>query len=33
MDRNHVTIDWQLTRRKARKKFGYKKHHFMLSEH
>jgi hypothetical protein len=27
MNRNHVTIDWQFTRSKARKKFGYKKKH------
>jgi hypothetical protein len=32
MNRNHVTINWQFTRRKAREKFGYKRHHFMLSE-
>ena len=32
MNRNHVTIDWQFTRRKARKKFGYKRNIFKLSE-
>jgi transposase len=32
MNRNRVTIDWQFTRRKARKKFGYKSNFFMLSE-
>jgi hypothetical protein len=32
MDRNHVTIDWQFTRCKARKKFGYKTNIFKLSE-
>jgi len=32
MIRNHVTIDGQFTRRNARKKFGYTRHHFMLSE-
>jgi hypothetical protein len=32
MNRNHITIDWQFTRRKARMKFGYRRHHFKLSE-
>ncbi|MGA2569841.1 MAG: hypothetical protein ABSF23_04925 [Terracidiphilus sp.] len=32
MNRNHVTIDWQFTRRKARMKFGYERHYFTLSE-
>jgi transposase len=32
MNRNRVTIDWQFTRRKARKKFGYKRNFFKLSE-
>ena len=32
MNRNRVIIDWQFTRKKARKKFGYKRNNFMLSE-
>ena len=32
MNRNHVTIDWQFTRRKARVKFGYKRNLFKMSE-
>jgi transposase len=32
MNRNHVTIEWQFTRRKERKKFGYKRNVFKLSE-
>jgi len=32
MNRNQVTINWQFTRKKARVKFGYKRHHFTLSE-
>jgi hypothetical protein len=32
MNRNRVTIDWQFTRRKARKKVGYKRNFYMLSE-
>jgi hypothetical protein len=32
MNRNRVSIDWQFTRRKARKKFGYKRNFFKLSE-
>ena len=32
MNRNHVIINWQFTRRKAREKFGYKRNNFMLSE-
>jgi hypothetical protein len=32
MNRNRITIDWQFTRRKARKKFGYKRNIFKLSE-
>jgi hypothetical protein len=32
MNRNRVTIDWQFTRGKARKKFGYKRNIFKLSE-
>jgi hypothetical protein len=29
---NRVIIDWQFTRKKARKKFGYKRNFFMLSK-
>jgi transposase len=32
MNHNHITIDWQFPRRKARMKFGYKRHHFKLSK-
>jgi len=32
MNRNRVTINWQFTRRKARRKFGYNKNNFMRSE-
>jgi hypothetical protein len=32
MNRSRVTIDWQFTRRKARKKFDYKRNFFMMSE-
>ncbi len=32
MNRNHVTIDWRFTCRKAQQKFGYRRHYFMLSE-
>jgi transposase len=32
MNRNRVIIDWKFTRKKARKKFGYKRNNFMLSE-
>ena len=31
MNRNRVTINWQFTRRKARRKFGYNKNNFMRS--
>ena len=31
MNRNRVTIDWRFTRRKARMKFGYKRHQTMRS--
>lgn len=30
MNRNHITIDWQFTRRKARMKFRYRRHDFKL---
>jgi hypothetical protein len=32
MNRNHVTINWQFTRKNARQKFGYKKNKFTRSE-
>jgi transposase len=32
MNRNHIIIDWQFTRRKARKKFGYKRDLMARSE-
>jgi hypothetical protein len=32
MNRNHVIIDWQFTRSKARMKFGYKRNFIKLSE-
>jgi len=31
VNRNRVTINWQFTRRKARRKFGYDKNNFMRS--
>ena len=32
MNRHRIKIDWQFTRRKARKKFGYKRNHIIRSE-
>lgn len=32
MNRDQVTINWQFTRRKARKKFGYNRNNIMRSE-
>jgi len=32
MNRDSVTINWQFTRRKARKKFGYNRNNFTRSE-
>ncbi|MGD0976232.1 MAG: hypothetical protein ABR866_19280, partial [Candidatus Korobacteraceae bacterium] len=32
MNRNGVTIDWRFTRRKARRKFSYKRNHITRSE-
>jgi transposase len=32
MNRNQVTINWKFTCKKARQKFGYKRHHFMRSK-
>jgi hypothetical protein len=32
MNRNGVTIDWRFTRKKARRKFGYKRNHITRSE-
>jgi hypothetical protein len=32
MNRDHVTINWKFTRKKARQKFGYKMNKFNLSE-
>ena len=32
MNRNHVTINWQFTRKKARQKFGYERNNIMRSE-
>jgi hypothetical protein len=29
---DHITIDWRLTRTKARRKFGYRRNHIMRSE-
>jgi hypothetical protein len=32
MNRNHVTINWQFTRKKARQKFGYDRNNITPSE-
>ena len=32
MNRNHVTINWQFTRKKARQKFGYDRNNITRSE-
>ena len=32
MSRNHVTINWQFTRKKARRKFGYDRNNITRSE-
>ena len=32
MNRDRVTINWQFTRKKARKKFGYKRNEIIRSE-
>ena len=32
MNRDHVTIDWQFTRAKAHRKFGYKRNKITRSE-
>ena len=32
MNRNHVTINWQFTRKKARQKFGYERNKITRSE-
>ena len=32
MNRNHVTINWQFTRKKARQKFGYERNNITRSE-
>jgi transposase len=32
MNRNHITINWQFTRKKARQKFGYERNNITRSE-
>jgi hypothetical protein len=32
MNRDRVDINWKFTRKKARRKFGYKRNKFRLSE-
>jgi len=32
MNRDHITIDWQFSRRKAREKFGYKRNNITRSQ-
>jgi hypothetical protein len=32
MNRSHVTINWQFTRKKARQKFGYDRNMIIRSE-